>query len=274
MKKLTKITLLINIYILIGLGSINAQIDKESAEINKPEIGIQSISIPVHISFQAKTSHLWRGLDSSPSPLFCTDISVSDKNEIFKVGLWNGLGTDGTFKEFNHYLSISKSGFTFELWDIYNFSSDAKHNNTQYFNYEAHETGRFLDAFVKYRVPGKLPFQLMWSTILFGRDRGVLNECNRYSSYVEIEYPIYRSNFVNFDLGVGGAFALRKGKDENGRKTDTHFYGNSAGVTNISLKASKDITVCNYTIPVSIYWMWNPEGNHANVQVAATLFSM
>lgn len=173
----------------------------------------------------------------------------------------------------NHYLSVAKSGFTFELWDVYNFSTDASHNK-EYFNYNAKETGRFLDASLKYRFSGKYPFQFMWATILFGRDRGALNQYNRYSSYIEVEYPIYRSEIINFDLGIGGAFAMKKERNGDGKKIGAHFWGDNPGITNISLKASKDISFCNYNIPISIYGMWNPEGNRANIQVALTLFSM
>lgn len=271
-------SLFILILSLIGIvcsSTITAQTEYEPESLYKndslPKLKLDDL--PIDMSFVFKTSHLWRGLDSSPSPLFCTDLSIADKNKMFRVGFWNGLGTNGVFKEFNNYFSFSKSGFTFEFWDIYNFSTDAKHNNKEFFNYKAKETGRFWDTFVRYRLPGKLPFQFTWSTIIFGRDRGPLNEYNRYSTYVEIEYPIYRSNIVNLDLGIGGAFALRKGKNEEGKKTNAHFYGSSAGVTNVSLKATTEVEILNYGIPVSAYFMWNPEGNNANVQVAFTLFS-
>jgi len=265
---MTRKTTLILLSILIGITPITARTNSEQDSIfsgNK--------NIPVSLSFTFNTSHLWRGLDCSPSPYFSTDLSVSDKNRLVKAGIWCGLGTNGTFKEFNHYLSISKSGFTFELYDVYNFSTGAKHNNKEYFNYKPKETGRFLDASLRYRLPGKFPLQLMWATLLFGRDRGPLNEYNRYSTYLEIEYPIHRGNLLRIDLGIGGAFALKKGKDENGKRTDAHFWGDHSGITNISLKASGDISICNYNLPVSVYGMWNPEGNRANVQVSVTLFS-
>lgn len=264
-----KINIIILLFILTGIPTITSQSNN-----GQDSTHLSSKDIPVSFSFSFKTSHLWRGIDCSPSPYFSTELSISDKNKVIKVGIWNGLGTNGIFKEINHYLSVKKSGFIFELWDVYNFSTDASHNNKEYFNYNAKETGRFLDASVKYRFSGKYPIQFMWGTIFFGRDRGVLNQYNRYSTYIEVEYPIYRSNMINFDLCFGGAFAMRKGKNEVGKKIDAHFFGDKAGITNISLKASKDITICNYYIPVSVYGMWNPEGNRANVQVALMLFSM
>jgi len=266
-RKINAIVILI--ILLTDISKAAAQAPQESTSIRQ-----ESKEIPISLSFSFKTSHLWRGLDCSPSPYFATDLAVSDKNRIIKAGIWNGLGTNGTFKEFNHYLSVSKANFTFELWDIYNFSTDADYNNKEYFNYRAKETGRFLDASIKYRLRGKYPFQIMWATILFGRDRGPLNQYNRYSTYLEVEYPIYRSGLINFDLGIGGAFAMRRGKNENGKKIGAHFWGDNPGITNISLKVSKDISIYNYKLPVSLYGVWNPEGNQANMQVALTLFSM
>lgn len=273
--KLFKIFIL-SISIVAFSESISAQSEFEPEPLyeNKSFPSLDLKDIPFDMSFVLKTSHLWRGLDSSPGPLFCTDLSITDKKKIFRFGFWNGLGTNGVFKEFNNYISISKSGFTFELWDIYNFSTNATHNNKEYFNFKAKETGHFFDAFVKYRLPGKLPFQFMWATVVFGRDRGPLNEYNRYSTYVEAEYPIYRSNIVNLDFGIGGAFALRRGKNEEGKKTNAHFFGDHAGVTNVSLKASSNIKICNYNVPISVYSMWNPEASHVNMQVSLTLFSL
>lgn len=106
---------------------------------------------------------------------------------------------------------------------------------------------------------------ISWSTILFGRDRNISNTSNKYSSYYYAEYPIYEKGNWRVDLGIGGAFALKEGGD------NAHFYGKHPGIVEVNLKISRNIILGNYTIPVSILSMWNPEENRANFQVALTL---
>lgn len=74
-------------FFLIGIIEVNAQNLEKSSPIQT-----DTTNLPVSLSFSFKTSHLWRGLDFSPSPYFSTDLSISDKNKIIKVGIWNGLG--------------------------------------------------------------------------------------------------------------------------------------------------------------------------------------
>jgi hypothetical protein len=227
---------------------------------------------PIKGSLQLENVHLWRGQEVADVFTLATDIHYTNKNQTFEFGLWGGSGVNGKFKEFDYYLNYSKSGFTFAIWDIFNFSPDAEYNNKQVFNYNARETGRFIDASLSYQFRGNFPVKLFWATILLGRDRGALNERNRYSTYTEVSYPVL-SQGMNVDIGIGGAFALRREKDINGKRLKSHFYGNTPGVININLKASKQLDLLGYKLPVSLFAMWNPESNYANLEIALGLIS-
>jgi len=228
---------------------------------------------PIGGTLQFKNMHLWRGQEVTDEATLATDIYYINKKQNFRFGLWGGAGVNGTFKEIDYYLSYNTGGFTFALWDIYNFSKGAAYNNEQAFNYNARETGHFIDLSVAYQFQQKFPLKIYWATVLFGRDRGALNEKNRYSTFVELSYPVLRNNIVDLDLGMGGAFALSQGKDLSGKKTDAHFYGNSAGIVSINLTASKNLDLWGYKLPVSVTSLWNPEKNYANIQVAINLIS-
>lgn len=223
---------------------------------------------PVDFSLQLKNMHLWRGLQITSSAVTDVDLRVKDKSGTFTGGLWGGAGTDGEFKEFDYYFTFSKSGFTFAAWDIYNFSKDATYNNRQVFNYSARETGHFIDLSLAYRFSGSFPLNISWATVVFGRDRGALNEKNLYSTYVSMDYPVLRSDYINLDLGIAGAFALSPEKG-----TDANFYAKDAGIVNVNVVASKKLQLGSYTLPVSVMGMWNPANNNANIQVALDLIT-
>jgi hypothetical protein len=228
-------------------------------------------NIPIGGSLQLKNMHLWRGQEVSDEVTLTTDINIQDRSNIFKFGIWGGMGVNGNFKEIDYYASFSQSGFTLAAWDIYNFSSGVDYNNRQAFNYSARETGHFADVSLAYQFQKNFPLKLYWATVVFGRDRGVLNEKNRYSSYAEISYPVKLKNEISLEIGVAGAFALSEGKDITGKKSKAHFYGDSPGIVNVNLTLSKDLNICGYKLPISIMTMWNPEKNYANMQIALNL---
>mgnify|MGYP001230969547 FL=1 len=224
-------------------------------------------NIPLDFTLQVKNMHLWRGQEVTSAALGAVDLNIATKNKMFTFGLWGGAGFNGTYREFDYYVKFQKSGFSLEVWDIYNFSKDAGHQNDKIFNYSTRTSGRFIDIAAAYQFQGKFPLKISWATVVFGRDRGVKNEKQLYSTYVSAEYPVLRHNIVNLDLGVAGAFALDK---ESG--TSKNFYGESAGIVNISLTASKVIKIGSYKLPISVTPMWNPENNSGNIQVAINLF--
>ena len=125
----------------------------------------------------------------------------------------------------------------------------------------AHTTGRFLDATLSYRFQNeKFPLLLSWSTVVFGRDRNSNNTKQKYSTFAYAEYPIYQKDGWKVDAGVGGAFALNRAGE------DAHFFGTTAGIVHVSLQASHDLKLGNYTIPVYAKGMWNPQSNESYFQ--------
>lgn len=121
----------------------------------------------VHMDVHLATNHLWRGMEVTDGLVFTGDVNYTLLGGMVNVGFWGGTNSQGTYKEFNNHLSFHYEGLLLALWDTYNFSEDATYNNKEFFNYKAHDTGRFLDATLSYRFGGRVPLLLSWSTIIF-----------------------------------------------------------------------------------------------------------
>ncbi|WP_455671425.1 hypothetical protein [Phocaeicola sp.] len=225
------------------------------------------VDAQVNFALDFQTMHLWRGMEVADGVVLTSDLNVTDRQKRFCFGLWGGMNTQASYKEFDYYLSYTKGNFKFSLWDIYNFSPDADYNNKEAFNYKASETGRFIDATVAYRWSDKFPLSLNWSTIVFGRDRNRANESNRYSTFVYAEYPFWQKGGWDISAGIGGAFAICPGKDETGNRIRENFYGDTAGIVHLNLKAVYRLSVCQMDFPITLLTMWNPQSNDAFFQV-------
>ena len=223
-------------------------------------------SAQLHLMVDLQNNHLWRGMEVADGCVVLSDLSYTFAHDHMTVGLWGGTNTDGSYKEFNHYVSLRTGGLELSAWDTYNFSPDASYNNRQYFNYSAHETGRFLNCTLNYRFqqPG-FPLLLSWSTIMFGRDRSADNSRQKYSTFAYAECPVYRKDGWQVDLGVGGAFALRKASERS------NFYGTTSGIVHISLGVSHDLRLGSYSIPVHATTLWNPQSQKAYFQIGARI---
>lgn len=128
---------------------------------------IDSVHAQLHLNAKLQNNHLWRGMEVADGIVLLTDFNYSMADNHVTVGLWGGVNSEGSYKEFNHYLSLKAGGWHLDLWDTYNFSPGATYNNKQYWNYSAHETGRFLDMTVGYRFDEKkIPLALSWSTVV------------------------------------------------------------------------------------------------------------
>lgn len=77
-------------------------------------------SAQIHLSAELKNNHLWRGIEVADGCVVTTDLSYTFANGYMTLGLWGGSNTQGTYKEFNHYLSIQGYGFKFSAYDTYN----------------------------------------------------------------------------------------------------------------------------------------------------------
>ena len=232
-----------------------------------------SAKAQLHLKANLQNMHLWRGMEVTDGMVFTTDLSVSSHDNRFRAGVWGGINANGSYKEFNNYLSYTCHRFCVAVWDTYNFSPEADYNNKEFFNYKAKETGRFIDATLSYTVSKKCPLYISWSTILYGRDRDGLNVRNRYSTFVYTEYPVFRNGLWEVKPGIGGAFAFAPGKDANGISSSTNFYGDTAGIVHVSITTTYHLSAFERDFPITVLALWNPQSNKGYLQIGIQLFS-
>ncbi len=181
------------------------------------------------------SSYIWRGQDLG-SAAVQPALGISYKG--FGLEAWGSYGfvdKKGT-KEFDLTLSYTTGGLTIGITDM--FSVDGKENCPhKYFLYDAHETLHVFEANIGYDFD---VFSLNWYTNFAGAD-GVNKSGKRaYSSYFEVGVP-FKLGTLDWDFALGAVPYA----------TDYYEDAHRFAVTNISLKASKDIKITpTFTVPL------------------------
>ena len=198
-------------------------------------------TVETTVSGDIVSSYIWRGLD-------CGSAAVQPTLGIGYKGLsltaWGsyGLTDPDDTKEFDLTLAYSAGGFNIGITDYW-FSAGLD-PEARYFKYDAHGTNHVFEANVGYDFGFA---SLQWFTNFAGND-GVNKDGKRaYSSYVEAGVP-FKLAMVDWTATAGVVpFA-------------TDYYGTTGfAVTNLSLKATKDIKVTDsFSIPVFAQVVGNP----------------
>jgi hypothetical protein len=230
---------------------------------------------PLEVHLQFKSNYFWRGLTISDVPFILTSANFVNKEGNFKVGIRGSNSFNGTYKQFDYFLSYKHKNLRFIVFDIFNYSTYLAPKN-DLFDYNASTTRHFIDATIGYTISKKFPLDISWSTIVFGRDRDALvgdvvipdhdpvrNGKNRYSTYVQLSYP-YQVKDIKLDFFVGGVFTL------NGQEKT--FFSDKAGIATIGFNATKQLKIGDYSIPVMVSPTWNTLKNSGGVVLTANLF--
>ena len=206
------------------------------------------------VSGDVVSSYIWRGQDLG-------NVSVQPTLGIGYKGLsltaWGsvGLSEPADTKEFDLTLGYSICGFNIGVTDYwFNTGLDPKN---RYFKYDAHETNHVFEANVGYDF-GLASVQ--WYTNFAGNDGANKDGKRAYSSYVELSVP-FKLSSVDWTATAGAVpFA-------------TDFYGtNGFAVTNLALKATKDIKVTDsFSIPIFGQVVANPRSQKAYLVFGFTL---
>ncbi len=225
----------------------------------------------LHVNAGLETAHLWRGMEVSDGLTYNADLSVSDKADHFRLGIWGGGEFTGDYKEFDYYLSYAINGFSVSVWDIYNYSDDAP-GNKKIFNYKPNHTSHFIDAGIAYNfgAVSKVPLTLSWNTIIAGRDRGSTGDHNLYSTYIAASVIAYDNNKWNVNPSIGCSFAF---DPEDG--SDANFYGgHKFSVVDLRCNVTYKLRIKNYPLPITVGAMWNPDANKGYFRAGITLVNL
>ena len=66
----------------------------------------------LHLKANVQNNHLWRGMEVSDGIVLFTDLSYTMVNNHVTIGLWGGCNSEGSYKEFNHYLNLKACGWS------------------------------------------------------------------------------------------------------------------------------------------------------------------
>lgn len=210
--------------------------------------------IETTIAADVVSQYVWRGLEAGSVSLQPT-LGIGYKG--LSLSAWGSVGlTDpADTKEFDLTLSYTAGGFNIGITDYW-FSAGGDPEG-RYFMYEANNTNHVFEANIGYDF-GVASIQ--WFTNFAGND-GLNKDGKRaYSSYVEATVPFTLAT-VDWSATAGAVpFA-------------TDFYGTTGfAVTNLSLKATKDIKVTDsFSIPVFGQVVANPCSQKAYLVFGFTL---
>lgn len=196
------------------------------------------------IATDVVNQYIWRGQDLG-------DVSVQPTLGVAYKGVsltaWGnvGLSDKDDTKEFDLTLAYTTGGFHIGVTDYW-FNSP----NDKYFEYAAHKTSHVFEGNIGYDFG---PVALNWYTNFAGNDGLNKSGDRAYSSYVEATAP-FKLASLDWTATVGAV------------PYATSFYSRANGfaVTNLGLKANKDIVITkSFSVPVFAGITANPSSQKA-----------
>ncbi|MBR5061316.1 MAG: hypothetical protein IKX24_04145 [Prevotella sp.] len=206
------------------------------------------------VSADIVNQYIWRGQDLGNVSLQPT-LGVSYQG--FSLSAWGSVGlTEASdTKEFDITLGYSIGGLNIGVTDYW-FNTGLDPQN-RYFKYDSHGTNHVFEANIGYDF-GVASIQ--WYTNFAGND-GVNKDGKRaYSSYAEANVPFHLGG-ADWTAAVGAV------------PYATTSYGTTGfAVTNLALKATKDIAITNsFSLPVFAGIAANPCSQKAYLLFGVTL---
>jgi hypothetical protein len=210
--------------------------------------------IETTISGDIVSSYIWRGQDLGSAAIQPT-LGVGYKGLSLSAWGSHGLVNTADTKEFDLTLAYTTGGFNIGITDYWfdaGLDPDAR-----YFKYDAQGTNHVFEANIGYDFG---PLSLQWFTNFAGNDGTNKDGKRAYSSYMEVVVP-FKLATVDWTATAGAV------------PWATTSYGtNGFAVTNLSLKATKEIKVTDtFSIPVFGQVVGNPCSQKAYLVFGFTL---
>lgn len=203
------------------------------------------------VSADVVSTYVWRGMECGSAAIQPT-LGIGYKG--LSLSAWGSYGLIDTndAKEFDLTLAYSTGGFNIGITDYW-FNTPEE----RYFLYDANKTSHIFEANIGYDFG---PAAIQWFTNFAGNDGYNKDGKRAYSSYVELSAP-FKLASVDWSATVGAV------------PYATDFYGvDGFAVTNVSLKATKDIKVTDsFSIPVFAQVAANPSTEKAYLVFGFTL---
>ena len=214
--------------------------------------------------------YVWRGTQFSKAPVIQPAMEIGFKG--LALGVWGSYSFDGINdgSEADLYLSYTflNDMLTATVTDYF-FPNDNTSRN-KYFNYNEDETGHILELTLAFNGTENLPLTFLVASNVYGADaKKVIDDPasadfnktdgNQFSTYFEVGYGFsIKQNDLNVFVG-GTINKPKEADDETGYTGESGFYGQTAGVVNLGLTASRNIEITEkYALPVQASFITNP----------------
>ena len=211
-------------------------------------------TVETTISSDVVSSYIWRGQDLGSAAIQPT-LGVGYKG--LSLSAWGsyGIADPADTKEFDLTLGYSIGGFNIGVTDYW-FDAGLDPDG-RYFKYDAHGTNHVFEANIGYDFGFA---SVQWFTNFAGNDGTNKDGKRAYSSYAEIVVP-FKFSAIEWTATAGAV------------PTESVIYGtNGFAVTNVSLKATKEIKVTDtFSIPVFGQVVGNPCSQKAYLVLGLTL---
>ena len=153
------------------------------------------------------------------------------------LNVWGSQSLSKEAKEFDINLSYTLKNFTLTVSDYWWSGVDMPYGH--------YDKQHFFEGTLAYTVSENFPLTLSWSTMFAGGDKDENGDLQA-STYINASYPIALPFDITLTPSIG--FTPWEG-----------MYWDKAGVTDVSLKASKDIVSTDrFTIPLYVQAIVSP----------------
>jgi len=207
-----------------------------------------------NISLDASTMHIWRGSASSNVPTFKPSFEVTRNNST--TGIWFAQSIDGNYTEMDLYFSYRYKSFSFTIYDYYCPTSIETSNEIA--NYNKYSTKHTIELNLAFNGSNRIPVKVLVATMVYGDDINSNSQEQNYSTYLEFAYNTQIEN-NSLDLFVGF-------------NTFESYYGESFGIINAGLTASRSIKINeSFKLPIQASLITNPMSNSLYLNFGFTL---
>jgi hypothetical protein len=186
------------------------------------------------------SSYVWRGLyQTSASVQPAASLGIGD----FSLSAWGSSDFNGIGKEVDFTIGYEIAGLSLAVTDYW-WAGEGSFN---YFRYGNGATDHLFEATIGYTLPFEsFPLSLSWNTFFTGADAVKAESGDRaYSTYIQASYP-FKIKEVGLEAALG--FTPWEG-----------LYATDIAVTNISLKAAKEVKITDsFSFPVFGQIIANP----------------
>ena len=178
------------------------------------------------------SEYIWRGMDQNSG--FSVQPSLTLSYGGLSLNAWGSRSLTNEAKEFDINLSYAINNFSIIISDYWWSGANQP--------YGYYKDSHYFEGTLAYNFGESFPLSLSWSTMFAGADKNAEGKLQA-STYICASYPVSLPAGITLTPAVG--FSPWQGYYTN--------YEKGAALTDISLKANKDIKVTeNFSIPVFV----------------------